>query len=86
MGAGPRVLCLGWAYGTEGWVGPQEGGACAQKAWSSPIPTERSCPLTAGDMQAGRAQGLASSIRSNAGIGALVLLAHIQQDQAVLLR
>lgn len=86
MGAGPRVLYPGWVDGTEDWVGSQEGEACAQEVRSSPIPTGHPCPLTARDMQAGRAEGLASSIRSNAGIGALVLLAHVQQDQAVLLR
>lgn len=36
-------------------------------------------------MQACRTEGLASSIGGDAGIGALVLSAHIQQDQAVLL-
>lgn len=41
--------------------------------------------LTARDVQAGGAEGLARGIGGNAGVGALVLSAHVQQDQTVLL-
>lgn len=41
--------------------------------------------LTARDVQAGRAERLAGSIGGNARVGPLVLSAHIQQDQAMLL-
>lgn len=50
-----------------------------------PSPPGQSRPLTARDTQAGRTEGLASGIGSDASVGALVLSAYIQQDQAVLL-
>lgn len=41
--------------------------------------------LTAGDVQTGRAKSLASGVGGNACVGALVLSAYVQQDQAMLL-
>lgn len=55
---------------------------------ASPVGRILSTPdpsLTARDVQTGRAERLASSVAGNACVGALVLSAYVQQDQAMLL-
>ena len=59
----------------------------AQELGGCTLPTlpQFPCPLTARDVQACGAEGLAGGVGGDAGVGALVLSAHVQEDQAVLL-
>lgn len=76
---------LGPVLREESRQGLREGVTVLREGGSLPSPTGHPRPLTARDMQAGGAEGLASSVGCDAGVGALVLWAHVQQDQAVLL-
>lgn len=85
-GSWPLGPVLGQSRRERSGEGPREGAHVPRRRPSLlPSPPGPSCSLTARNVQAGRTEGLASSAGSDASVGALVLWAHIQQDQAVLL-